>query len=103
MTCRPGSFGPDNHSAERSHRHPLISAIAEQLQLPYDEIAAISIEELDRRCRRRQGCSLLVSVRTAEAVVRRDEQRGDRDVQRLGDDHEIVDGPPGPPSQPHGK
>ena len=104
MECRPGSIRPDNHPAEQRHRHPLISSLAEQLQLPYDEIAELSIEELDSRCRRRHGCSLLASVRAGEAAcVRRGEQRGDRDIQRLGDEDEIVDGPPGPPSQPHGE
>ena len=104
MACHPGSIRPDNHQAGQRHRHPLISSLAEQLQLPYDEIADLSIEELDSRCRRRHECSLLVSVRAGEAaVVRRGEQRGDRDVQRLGDEDEIVDGPPGPPSQPHGQ
>ena len=104
MECRPGSIRPDNYPAGQLHKHPLISSLAEQLQLPYDEIAKLSIEELDSRCQRRHGCSLLASVRAGEAaVVRRREQRGDGDIQRLGDEYKIVDGPPGPPSQPHGE
>ena len=78
---------PSKRPAERTRRHRLISVLARDLQMPYDETATMSIEELDRRCRERQDCSLLASVRAAEALIGVGEQDGHRHVQRLGDDH----------------
>lgn len=68
-------------------RHRLISVLAKQLQMPYDETAAMSLEELDRRSRERQECSLLASVRAAEALIGAREEGGHRDLQCLRDDH----------------
>ena len=81
------SSQPNEDLARRPGRHRLISVLATKLQMPYDETAAMSIEELDRRCRDRQECSLLASVRAAEALIGAREEDGHRDLQGLGDDH----------------
>jgi hypothetical protein len=78
---------PSTRPTGRPGRHRLISVLATQLQMPYDETAAMSIEELDRRCRERQECSLLASVRAAEALIGACEEDGHRNLQGLGDDH----------------
>lgn len=65
----------------------MISVLATQLQLPYDETAVMSLEELDRRCRQQQERSLLASVRAAEAFLGTREQSRHRDVEGLRDDH----------------
>lgn len=78
---------PSIRPTTRPTRHLLISVLATQLQMPYAETAAMSIEELDRRCRERQERSLLASVRAAEAVIGAREEDGHRDLQSLGDDH----------------
>ena len=78
---------PSMRPATRTRRHRLISVLARDLQMAYDETAAMSIEELDRRCRERRDCSLLASVRAAEVLIGAAEEGGHRDLQRLGDDH----------------
>ena len=77
---------PSNRRAGPSRRHRLVSVLAAQLQMPYHETAAMSIEELDRRCRDRQERSLLASVRAAEVLIGAREEDGHRDLQGLGDD-----------------
>lgn len=58
----------DNHrTGKRPHR--LISELAARLQMSYGETAAMTLEDLDRRCRERQGCSLVASVRAAESFL----------------------------------
>jgi hypothetical protein len=81
------SIRPSKRPAGRPRRYRLISALATQLQMKYEETAALSIEELDRRCRERQQASLLASVRAAEALLGAGEEYGHRDLQRLRDDH----------------
>ena len=81
------SSPPGNRPAGGQRRHRLISELAARLQTPYGETAAMTLEELDRRCRERQGCSIAASVRAAESLIGRGEEHGHRDVQRLGDDH----------------
>jgi hypothetical protein len=81
------SSRPSKHLVGRQRRYRLISALATQLQMRYEETAALSIEELDRRCRERQQGSLLASVRAAEALLGAGEEHGHRDLQRLRDDH----------------
>ena len=77
---------PSNHLTDE-RRHRLIIELAARLQMPYGETAAMTLEDLDCRCRERQGCSLLASVRAAESLIGWGEEHGHRDVQRLGDDH----------------
>ena len=89
---------PSTRPDGRPRRHRLINVLATQLQMPYDETAGMTIEELDRRCRERRACSLLASVRAAEALIGAREEHGHRDAQSLGDDHQVVDGPPGAPT-----
>ena len=64
---RPSQPPSNNPTDDRRHR--LITELASRLQMSYGETAAMTLEDLDRRCRDRQGCSLVASVRAAESLL----------------------------------
>jgi hypothetical protein len=78
-----------------SHHHDLLAEMAAMLNTAVHDVRSASIQDLQRVCRE-AGTSLLVVVRGAESTLQRCQQDRDRHIQGLGDDHEVLDGPPGP-------
>lgn len=80
-----------------SHHHDLLDEMASILHTAAGDLASASIQELELVCRDRTT-SLLVVVRSAESALQRLQQDRDGNIQGLGDDDQILDGPTRPPS-----
>jgi len=78
-----------------SHRNDLQDEMALLLNTAVGDLRSASIQDLELVCRAR-GSSLLMVVRGAESALQRCQQDRYGDIQSLGDDHEVLDGPTGP-------
>jgi len=75
--------------------HELPDELALLLHTEVRMVREASIQDLGLLCRAR-GSSLLVVVRHAELAIQRCQQDRDGHIQSLGDDDQVLDGPPGP-------
>jgi hypothetical protein len=95
-----GGFHPratKGSTVAASHHHDLLDEMAAILHTAAGDLASASIQELELVCRDR-ATSVLVVVRSAESALQRLQQDRDGNIQGLGDDDQILDGPTRPPS-----
>ena len=85
------------------HKDPrqFVESLAEILETDADTLRAMSLQELNALCLRRQGRPVEQIVRQAESAIHRGQKLGDGDVKNARDRREVLDRPSRPPPEPH--